>query len=93
MSDMYSFDKPWYYKNGVYNGRFGRVLGQGANGVVIEGTFEGKEAAFKFVRTKWQKPHQYSKDINAFLDAQITEMSSITSTKGSRILTFLGHYR
>ena len=45
----------WTYKSGVFPGQFECVLGRGGEGVVIQGSWHGKDAAFKF------SPHKHTK--------------------------------
>ena len=45
----------WTYKNGVFPGNFESVLGKGGEGVVIQGRWHGKDAAFKFTPVKHTK--------------------------------------
>ena len=46
----------WTYKNGVFPGHFEDVLGKGGEGVVIQGEWHGKHAAFKFSPVKHTDP-------------------------------------
>ena len=55
------FLNPWFYRTGVFDGKFGSVIGQGASGTVISGEWYGKRAAFKFVDIGTQKFQQVPK--------------------------------
>ena len=87
------FLDPWFYRTGVFDGKFGSVIGQGASGIVISGQWYGKKAAFKFVEIGTQKFQAENRDALKSLDEQLSEMSSIQATKGSKIVSFFGHYR
>ena len=88
-----SFQEPWFYRNGVLDGKFGLLIGQGATGSVISGEWFGKKAAFKFVEVGKQKFQAETKDSLETLDDKLSEMISIQSTTGSKIVNFYGHYR
>ena len=87
------FPDPWFYRTGVFNGKFVSVVGQGAAGIVISGEWFGKKAAFKFVEIGAQKFQQTVPDTLKNLDRKLSEMTSIQSTAGSKIVAFYGHYR
>ena len=91
--DKTSFPEPWFYENGVFDGKFSKFLGKGAAGTVLSGEWFGKKAAFKFVEVGTQKNHTYTKDALKTLAGKLTEMTSIQSTVGSKIVKFYGHYR
>ena len=88
-----SFPDPWFYQNGVFDGKFDSVIGQGASGTVISGQWFGKKAAFKFIEVKSQKWHKLTEDTLKSLNEQLSEMISIQRTAGSNIVSFYGHYR
>ena len=86
------FDDPWFYKTGVFNGKFDSVIGRGSSGIVLSGEWAGRKAAFKFVQIgnqKWQETSDSLKTLNK----KLSEMTSIQATKGSKIVSFYGHYR
>ena len=87
------FPDPWFYKTGVFNGKFNSVIGQGAAGTVVSGEWFGKPAAFKFVEIGAQKEQKTIKDSLKTLDEKLSEMISIQSAVGSKIVSFYGHYR
>ena len=87
------FPDPWYYKTGVFNGKFKSVIGCGAAGTVVSGDWFGKKAAFKFVEIGDQKYQEDVTDNLKTLDEKLSEMISIQSTVGSKIVSFYGHYR
>ena len=92
--DNDDFDDPWFYQTGVF-GKFYSVIGQGASGIVLKGDWFGRRAAFKFVEIE-NKQNLHGKALKRSIKQmtkKITEMTSIQSTKGSRIVTFYGHYR
>ena len=88
-----AFPDPWFYKTGIFDGKFVRVIGQGAAGRVISGEWFGQKAAFKFVEIGAQKFQQTVSDTLKALDEKLTEMLSIQETVGSKIVSFYGHYR
>ena len=87
------FLDPWFYRTGVFDGKFGSVIGQGASGRVISGQWYGRKAAFKFVDIGAQKFQRETEDALKSLDEKLSEMTSIQKTKGSKIVEFYGHYR
>ena len=88
--DKTDFLDPWFYKSGVFDGKFGSVIGLGASGVVLSGEWSGKRAAFKFVKIETKnRQADYGENSNE----NLSEMTSIQATKGSRIVSFYGHYR
>ena len=87
------FLNPWFYKTGIFNGKFDSVIGQGASSIVISGDWFGKEAAFKFVEIGAQEHQEKTGDALKTLKEQLSEMTSIQSTAGSNIVSFYGHYR
>ena len=87
------FPEPWFYQNGVFDGKFKSLIGQGATGTVISGEWFGKKAAFKFVEIGSQKYQKIKEDGLKTLDDKLSEMISIQSTSGSKIVKFYGHYR
>ena len=86
------FLDPWFYRTGVY-GTFDSVIGQGASGIVLRGDWFGKRAAFKFVEIGTQNFPEDVEDGSKVLSKKISEMTSIQSTEGSKILSFFGHFR
>ena len=87
------FPDPWFYKTGVFDGKFDCVIGQGAAGTVISGEWFGKKAAFKFVEIGTQEWQEYTTESLKTLYEKLSEMISIQSTVGSKIVSFYGHYR
>ena len=87
------FPEPWFYRNGVFDGKFESAIGQGASGRVISGEWYGKKAAFKFVEVGVQKQQKLAMSNLKSLEEKLSEMISIETTKGSKIVQFYGHYR
>ena len=87
-----NFPDPWFYRTGVF-GKFQDVIGRGASGIVVSGDWFGRNAAFKFVDIGVQKYQKNVEDSLKILNERLSEMSSIQSTAGSKIVTFYGHYR
>ena len=83
----------FHYENGVYPGQFRRVVGKGAEGVVIEGIWNNEKAAFKFVRVRDQKAMKTVQDGLADMNVRLREMLEMESITGSNILKFYGHFR
>ena len=88
-----SFPHPWFYKTGVFDRKFDSVIGQGATGTVISGEWFGNKAAFKFVEIDAQKYEENAGDGLKALNEKLSEMISLQSTVGSKIVSFYGHYR
>ena len=86
------FSDPWFYRTGIY-GKFHAVIGQGAAGTVISGEWRENKAAFKFVDIGTQEWQKDVPDALKSLDEKLSEMTSIQATKGSKIVSFFGHYR
>ena len=86
------FPDPWFYKTGVFDGNFDSLIGKGASGVVLRGEWFGKRAAFKFSEIRPQEQH-YAKDSFKALNEKLSEIISLQSTAGSKIVSFYGHYR
>ena len=87
------FCAPWFYRTGVF-GTFNSVIGQGASGTVLSGDWFGRKAAFKFVENGIRKRgFQLFESGLETLNKKISEMTSIQSTEGSKVVSFLGHYR
>ena len=84
---------PWFYKNGIFDGRLDYLVGKGTSGIVLHGYCHGVEAAFKFVDIGKQKFEMKTSDGLAELNRKLGEMRSIQATKGSKILDFKGHFR
>ena len=47
-----NLEEPWCYTTGVYDGKFGKVIGKGGEGIVVQGELNGDPAAYKFVVVK-----------------------------------------
>ena len=92
--DTNDFPDPWFYRTGVF-GKFDSVIGRGASGVVLSGDWFGRKAAFKFVDIGIPKipDSKNVQDAIEDLNRKLSEMISIQSTKGSKIVSFYGHYR
>ena len=91
--DTANFPEPWFYKTGVFDGKFDKFIGQGATGTVLSGEWFGKKAAFKFVEIGTQQWQEVVTNALKRLDEKLSEMISIQSTVGSQIVKFHGHYR
>ena len=87
------FPDPWFYRSGVFDGKFRSIVGQGASGVVLNGEWYGKKAAFKFVEVGTQTYQKYTQDSIKSLDEKLSEMTSISALVGTKIVSFYGHYR
>ena len=81
---------PWNYENGVFQGRFGDVIGRGGEGIVIGGVFNGEKMAFKFVEIGRSSSYEKA---SANLKTQLSEMNEMQSTPGSCILPIKLHFR
>ena len=85
--------EPWYYTTGVYDGKFGRVIGKGGEGTVIQGEWNGQPAAFKFVQMKGLKFVLEFDDVMADMNERLKEMTEMMATPGDKILPFQAHFR
>ena len=85
--------EPWCYTTGVYDGNFGRKIGKGGEGTVIQGNFDGQPAAFKFVQMKGLKLDQSYDDEMADMSKRLKEMTEMMATPGDTILPFQAHFR
>ena len=88
-----NLSKPFHYKTGVYPGKYVREIGRGAEGIVLEGTWDNEKAAFKFVQVRDQKITDTVSDDLADMNARVREMIEMDSVTGSNILKFNGHFR
>ena len=84
---------PWFYENGIFDGKFDQIIGKGASGIVLHGFCHGVEAAFKFVEIGKQKWLKNVRDSLAELNRKLGEMRSVQTTVGSKIVNFYGHFR
>ena len=94
---------PGCYTTGVYDGKFGQVIGKGGEGTVIQGEFNGRPAAFKFVQVKGLKMNleEYRAlganvkldDVVADVNERLKEMTEMMATPGQAILPFEAHFR
>ena len=83
----------WCYKTGVYDGKYGAVVGKGGEGVVIRGKWRGQHAAYKFVPIKGQQFAPSYENSVADMNARLNEMTEMTQTPGDAILHFEAHFR
>ena len=86
---------PWRYLNGVLNGQFTRVVGQGGEGRVLEGMWCGVKAAYKFVpieNLKIQAKTSY-KDEMGELRRRLNESIQYNGTQSDLVVPFYAHYR
>ena len=90
--DKQDFLDPWFYRTGIY-GNCDSVIGLGASGTVLSGNWFGQKAAFKFVEIGSQNWQEETASGLKTLRNQLSEMTSIQSVGGSKILSFFGHYR
>ena len=98
--------EPWCYTTGVYDGKFGRVIGKGGEGMVIQGEWNGQAAAYKFVKMKSLERHgdpgtynmknctiELYNDEMADMNERLNEMTEMMATPGDAILSFEAHFR
>ena len=85
--------EPWCYTTGVFDGKFGRVVGKGGEGIVIKGEWKNEPAAYKFVQIKKIRfADNYEKSM-ADMSERLKEMTEMTTTPGDSILPFRAHFR
>ena len=87
------FKQAWYYTNGVFDGKFKRVIGQGGERIVIEGEMCGIEVVFKFVKMTEQQFMQNISDGLAELRKRLNEARQYDGTQSELIVPFYGHFR
>ena len=88
----YNMGDPWCYTTGVYDGKYGVVIGKGGEGTVIQGEWNGQPAAYKFVEMKGLESGAYEIVLND-MDQRLKEMTEMMSTPGDSILPFRAHFR
>ena len=93
LEDKADFPEPWFYRTGVFDGKFRSVIGQGSSGMVIKGEWYGKKAAFKFVEVGNQTFQKYTGDAIKSLEEKLSEMITISALVGTKIVSFYGHFR
>ena len=87
--------EPWCYTTGVYDGKFGRIIGKGGEGTVIQGQWNGRKAAYKFVLIKMVEL-KLNKDYVGLMEdmnERLKEMTEMMTTAGDAILPFQAHFR
>ena len=85
--------KPFRYKTGVYPGKYGRVIGRGGEGIVVQGVWANEACAFKFVEIRNQKFTGIVSDAIADMNARLREMIEMETVSGNNILKLKGHHR
>ena len=90
MSDL---GDPWCYTTGVYDGKYGGVIGKGGQGIVVQGEWNGQPAAYKFVQKKGQKLASGYDNSVADMSERLKEMTEMMATPGDEILPFEAHFR
>ena len=85
--------KPFLYRTGVYPGKFGRVVGRGGEGIVIESRLGNEACAFKFVEVRDLTFKKKVRDTLADTNARLREMIEMDTISGTNILKLEGHYR
>ena len=88
-----SLPGPFRYRTGVYPGKFGRVIGKGGEGIVIETRLKNKACAFKFVEVRDQKFKEKVRDTLEDTNARLREMIEMETISGTNILKLEGHHR
>ena len=88
-----NLSKPFNYKTGVYPGQYGRVIGRGGEGTVIEGIWGNEKCAYKFVEIKNQKQKDTVGDNLKDMNTRLKEMIEMEKIGGSNVLKLEGYYR
>ena len=83
----------WCYTTGVYDGKFGQLVGKGGEGIVIQGEWNGQPAAYKFVAMKGLKLNQIWGHNMEDMEGRLKEMTEMMATSGDAILPFKAHFR
>ena len=85
--------KPFNYITGVYPGKYGRVIGRGGEGTVIQGEWENEPCAFKFVEVRDQKYKKLVSDNLEDMNTRLREMIEVEKISGANVLKLEGHHR
>ena len=85
--------EPWCYTTGVYDGKFGQVIGKGVEGIVVQGMWCGRPAAYKFVQMKGLRFINNYDNSLAATNERLNEMTEMITTPGDAILPFEAHFR
>ena len=93
--------EPWFYQNGVFNSCLSKSdegklveIGRGGQGIVLEGKWCNKPAAFKFVRIRQEKEAKiHTHDVIAEMNNQINEMKVMNKIQGNSFVKIYGHFR
>ena len=88
-----NLSKPFNYETGVYPGQYGRVIGRGGEGIVIQGVWANQPSAFKFVEIGDQKRKDKVDDNLKDMNARLREMVEVETISGTNILKLEGHHR
>ena len=88
-----NLSKPFNYETGVYPGQYGRLIGRGGEGTVIQGVWSNQPCAFKFVEVRDLKYIQKMDDNLEDMNARLREMIEMETISGTNILKLEGHYR
>ena len=85
--------KPFNYITAVYPGKYGRVIGRGGEGTVIQGLWGNESCAFKFVQVRNEKHKKFVSDNLDNMNARLREMIAMDAISGTNILKLEGHHR
>ena len=85
--------KPFNYITGVYQGKYGRVIGRGGEGIVIQGVWGSEPCAFKFVEVRDQKLKKFVSDTLEDMNVRLREMIEVEKISGANVLKLEGHHR
>ena len=84
---------PWQYSNGIFPGKFNRLIGSGGEGHVVQGVWNNIDAAFKWVPIGKQELKTFTDDTLADMEMKLSEMKTMQATIGSSIMPLIGHFR
>ena len=88
-----NLSKPFNYETGVYPGQYGRVIGRGGEGTVIQGIWANQPCAYKFVEVRDQKYMETTNDNLKDMNVRLKEMIEMENITGTQILKLEGHHR
>ena len=93
--------KPWFYVTGVLNNCLAKdvkgnlvEIGRGGQGIILEGNWCNKSAAFKFVRIKQEREMKiHTHQVIAEMNNQVNEMKAMNKIQGERFVKLYDHFR
>ena len=88
-----NLSKPFNYETGVYPGQYGRVIGRGGEGTVVQGIWANQPCAYKFIEVRDLKHKELVSDQLNDMNTRLKEMIEMENINGTNILKLKGHHR